>query len=203
MGRTAVGVILWLIAPPPLRLGHSEDQFEPAGRAQDHTHQQMTASGHSPDFRGTLRGVLAGIFDLPTPERDSDKFRFASTQGESGRPAGDYPRASPHKEVHAGDTTRDPCRAQCQQEWMTTGTCRRAPHSSGEDIHQPRADVRPTTFYNDGVHPGWPGWFLAYRRPRVAPVPTARTGRYQPLQRSAPRKARVATAPRKPRVAPS
>ena len=158
IGRTAVGVILWLIASLSLRLGHSDNQFEPAGRAQDHTHQQMTRSGHSPDLRGALKGVLAGTLVLPTPGRDSDKFWSASTPRGSGRAASEYPPTLLRKQVRAGDTTKEPCRAQHWQERTTTETGRRAPHSSGEDIHQPRADVRPTTFYNDGVHPGWPGW---------------------------------------------
>ena len=72
LGRTAIGVILWLIASPLLRLGHSEGHVEPAREAQDHTRQQTTGSGDSPALRGTLRGVLAGTFDLPTPKRDSD-----------------------------------------------------------------------------------------------------------------------------------
>ena len=73
IGRTAGGVILWLMASKPFGPGHLDKYFEPAEPAQVHTHQQIARSGHRPDLWGALMGMLAGNLVLPMPRKGSSK----------------------------------------------------------------------------------------------------------------------------------
>ena len=126
VGRYAVSVILWISASSSLGFGYTGSQFEPPGRVQTHTCQQMTKPGHLPGFKGALMDVLGWCLALPAPEGNLEKCWSASSPRGSGRAEGIY-LENFTAWAFAGDEAEGPGRVQHWEEEATSRAGHRGP----------------------------------------------------------------------------